>query len=443
MFERLLNTPTAQLGKASRFTVFQIKLWSHCAKLLRKNRAGQQAAALSYHTIFGLIPLAIVILIIFQSFPAYSDLGDKVMSFVYEQMNLSTIKYPNPQNPEEIVKLTGQIDKVVNRFFTGTSKGTVTLFSVIIIIWAALALLSTIERAFNNIWRVSRHRGFLQRIINYWALLTLAPLLLGVGIYASAKAAFIRDIHHTVLTASGPAVLSYIISLVIFFLMYFILPNTKVNVKSALWGSAVAALVWVFAKWAFSMYVTGVIPYSKVYGVLGLIPLTVLWIYVTWLIVLFGLQLTFTTQHIKSLDAAEIAAARKSEDYFIGDDITAINIMREVARAFKTGKTPLSYEIISSRLGMPAELTEKIVNALINEGFLAKTSDPDTGLVPAREPVDINLANICSAVRKYSFANQLTDYSDKINDIINRRNELLSGYNLEQLVSGKVNTRQL
>ncbi|MHC4194705.1 MAG: hypothetical protein ACYSQZ_01925 [Planctomycetota bacterium] len=71
MLKKILTTPTAQLGRASRFAIFQIKLWSHCARLLNKNRSGQQAAALAYHTIFGIVPLAIVTLLIFQSFPAY------------------------------------------------------------------------------------------------------------------------------------------------------------------------------------------------------------------------------------------------------------------------------------------------------------------------------------------------------------------------------------
>ena len=96
----LLSTPTTQLGKASRFVVFQIKLWTHCARLLKKNRAGQQAAALSYHTIFGIVPLAIVMLLVFQSFPAYEDTGYKVKNLVYEQLHLSTIEYPDPANPK-------------------------------------------------------------------------------------------------------------------------------------------------------------------------------------------------------------------------------------------------------------------------------------------------------------------------------------------------------
>ncbi|MHC4425982.1 MAG: hypothetical protein ACYSYV_07800, partial [Planctomycetota bacterium] len=92
--KKLLSTPTTQLGKASRFVVFQIKLWSHCARLLKKNRSGQQAAALSYHTVFGIVPLAIVTLLIFQSFPAYSDIAEKVKDFIYDQAHFSAFKSP-------------------------------------------------------------------------------------------------------------------------------------------------------------------------------------------------------------------------------------------------------------------------------------------------------------------------------------------------------------
>jgi membrane protein len=308
MLTKLLSTPTAQLGKASRFAVFQIKLWWHCFRLLKKNRAGQQAAALSYHTIFGIVPLTIVMLLIFQSLSASEDIGEKVKGVVYDQLHLSEVKLDLPETGEKM--LTDYLDEIVGSFFTGLNKHSLTIVSGIIVIWAALALLSTIERAFNNIWHVGRGRSFLHRTINYWALLTLGPLLLGTGIYVSTEYATLGQIQKTILTHFGPAVFSYVVATVAFFLLYFVLPNTKVQARAAIWGAAIAALVWSFAKWGFGQYVTEFIPYSKVYGVLGLIPLGVLWIHITWLIVLFGLQLTFTTQHLRSLDAAEIAAAR-------------------------------------------------------------------------------------------------------------------------------------
>ena len=186
MLKELLSTPTAQLGKAGRFAVFQIKLWSHCIRLLKKNRCPQQAAALSYHTIFGLIPLAIVVLLIFQLFPTHSDISEKLRDLVYKELKLD-IEYPDPDDPTKTRVPTDYLDNLVEDFFTGTHKGSITVFSVVLVIWAAFALLSTIERSFNNIWHVARGRGFLHRIINYWALLTLGPLLLVAGIFTTTE----------------------------------------------------------------------------------------------------------------------------------------------------------------------------------------------------------------------------------------------------------------
>jgi len=336
MLKKLLSTPTTQLGKAGRFVVFQIKLWSHCARLLKKNRAGQQAAALSYYTIFGIVPLSIVMLLIFQLSPAYKDIGQSIKSIVYKELHLSTIEItPDPDKPQDKAMITEYIDDIVDGFFTGLNKLSLTIVSLAFVIWAALALLSRIEKAFNNIWHVAKGRDFLHRVINYWALVTLGPLLLSLGIYATTRYAALGQIQETILTNITPIALSYIFATIAFFLLYFLLPNTKVQAAPAIWGAAVAALVWSFAKWGFGQYVTEFIPYSKVYGVLGLVPLSVFWIFITWLIVLFGLQLTFTTQHLKSLDAAEIAAARESEEYFIANDFTTINIVREIAAAFQ------------------------------------------------------------------------------------------------------------
>ena len=434
MLKKLLSTPTAQLGKASRFAVFQIKLWSHCARLLVKNRSGQQAAALSYHTIFGIVPLTIVMLLIFQSFPAYSGLGERVKDIVYEQLNLSTIEFSNPANPEEDIMLTDYLDGIVSSFFTGLNKGSITLISGLIVIWAALALLSTIEKAFNNIWHVGRGRSFLHRIINYWALLTLGPLLLGVGIYISTKYTTVGQIQETVLTHIGPAVLSYTVATVAFFLLYFVLPNTKVQAKAAIWGAAVAALVWAFAKWGFGAYVTKFIPYSQVYGVLGLIPLGVFWIFITWLIVLFGLQLTFTTQHLKSLDAAEIAAVKKREEYFIANDLTAINIVREIAAAFEANNAPVSSEVICSKLNLPAEFGEKILNHLVVSGIIMKTSEPKLGFIPAKDPGNIRLSDIAAAVAAAGFAQSTREQPESLEQIAQSQRDALGQYSVKQIL---------
>jgi membrane protein len=440
--KEFLSTPTTQLGKAGRFAVFQIKLWSHCIRLLKKNNAGRQAAALSYHTVFGIVPLAIVTLLIFQLFPAYSNIGEKLKNFVYDQANLSAFESPatGTEDTQETITLTEHLDEIVGKFFTGVNKGSITIFSVVIVIWAALALLSTIEKTFNNIWHVTRGRNFLNRIINYWAILTLGPLLLGLGVYASAQYATLAQLQKTLLTYIAPTVVSYIVAIVAFFFLYFVLPNTKVQAKAAIWGAAVAALVWIVAKSLFGYSITELKLYSTVYGVMALVPMTVFWIYITWLTVLFGLQLTFTTQHLRSLDAAEIAGAQKTEEYFIANDLTVIKIVREIAVAFMKNQAPVPPEVICSKLDMPAEFGDKILGHLVNSGLIAKTSEPTVGFLPVKDPANIRLSDIAEAVAAAGFAQSTTDQPQTLAQINQSQRNALAQYSLKQILDVEKNS---
>ena len=441
--KELLSTPSAQLGKASRFVVFQIKLWSHCARLLKLNRSGQQAAALSYHTIFGIVPLAIVTLMIFQLFPSYSYIGEKVKNFIYEQANFTAFNSPvqSNDNTEETIKLTEHLDAIVVKFFAETNKGQIGLFSILIVIWAALALLATIEKSFNNIWHVAAGRNFLHRIISYWALLTLGPLLLGTGIYMITRYSQFVKFQETVLSHVAPQILSYFVAIIAFFLLYFVMPNTKVNFKAAIWGAVVAALVWMAAKSIFGYCITELGLYRTVYGVMALIPMTVVWIYITWLIVLFGLQLTYTTQHLKRLDAAEIAAAKKTEEYFIANDMTIINIVREIAVAFDDNQTPVPPEYVFRKLNLPPEFGQKILDHLVNNRLIVMTSEPVTGFMPARDPANIKLSDIAEAAAATGFAQPATEEPDSLQQIAQSQRSALAQYSLKQILDTGTNNQ--
>jgi len=440
--EKLLTTPTTQLGKAGRFVVFQIKLWSHCARLLKLNRSGQQAAALSYHTIFGIVPLAIVTLLIFQLFPKYSDIGEEIKNFVYKQANFTTFKSPAPRNEdsEETIALTEHLDAIVARFFAETNKGQIGLFSILIVIWAALSLLATIEKSFNNIWHVATGRNFLHRIISYWALLTLGPLILGTGIYVITRYSQFVKLQETVLSHVAPQILSFFVAMVAFFLLYFVMPNTKVHFKAAIWGAAVAALVWMAAKSIFGYCITELGLYRTVYGVMALIPMTVVWIYITWLTVLFGLQLTYTTQHLKSLDAAEIAAARKTEEHFIANDMTIINIVREIAVAFQENQAPVPPEEICGKLDIPAEFGQKILDHLVNSKIIVRTSEPQAGFMPARDPANIKLSDIAEVAAVTGFAQPGTDQPDSLRQISQSQRSILARHTLKEILNPQQET---
>jgi YihY family inner membrane protein len=436
MFKNILAIPTEELGRCGRFVVFQLKLWPHCARLLRRNRSGQQAAALSYHTIFGIVPLAIVMLMTFQIFPAYRDVGERVKDFFYKQAHLDNIEYSDTEDETKSVKITDKIDEITGGFLARLDKGSITLLSAVIVIWAALGLLTTIERAFNSIWHIVQGRSFIHRIVNYWALLTLGPLLLGLGFYASTHSSLAGRFQSGIGGYLQP-VLPYLISVVAMFFLYFVLPNTRVSAWSALWGAAIAALIWTGAKLVFRIYVMKFIPFQAVYGILGLIPLGVLWIYITWLIVLFGLQLTFTTQHLKTLDAAQITKMHKSNEYFIANDFTAVKIMEYILRAFDQKQAPVSVEVICSKLNLPADFAERILEHLTSAGLLFRTAEPRTGYTPATDGANITLADICRAVNKASFAQADDKTPAKLAAIFAAQNKELAAHTLKEILEDR------
>jgi YihY family inner membrane protein len=435
MLKDILTAPTEELGRWSRFVVFQLKLWPQCAKLLRRNRSGQQAAALSYHTVFGIVPLVIVMLMTFQIFPAYRQIGDKVKNFLYKQAHLDNIEYSNPEDETKSIKITDYLDETTSGFIArlDKDKGSIMLFSGMIVIWAALGLLTTIERAFNSIWHVVQGRSFVHRIINYWALLTLGPLLLGLGFYASTHYALAGRIQSGLGGYLQP-VLPYLISIVSLFFLYFVLPNTRVSAPAALWGAAVAALIWTGAKLVFRIYVTKFIPFQAVYGILGLIPLSVLWIYVTWLIVLFGLQLTFTTQHLKTLDAAQIAKMHKSNEYFIANDFTAVRMLGYILAAFEEKQAPVSVEVICSKLNLPADFGERILEHLTAAGLLFRTAQPQVGYTPATDGANITLAEISQAIGRASFAQADDETPAQLSAIFDAQHNELAKHTLKEIL---------
>jgi membrane protein len=256
--------------------------------------------------------------------------------------------------------------------------------------------------------------------------------------YASAQ--YATWLQKTLLTHIAPTVVSYIVAIVAFFFLYFVLPNTKVQAKAAIWGAAVAALVWIVAKSLFGYSITELKLYSTVYGVMALVPMTVLWIYITWLTVLFGLQLTFTTQHLRSLDAAEIAGAQKTEEYFIANDLTVIKIVREIAVAFMKNQAPVPPEVICSKLDMPAEFGDKILGHLVNSGLIAKTSEPTVGFLPVKDPANIRLSDIAEAVAAAGFAQSTTDQPQTLAQINQSQRNALAQYSLKQILDVEKNS---
>ncbi|MCI0500060.1 MAG: YihY family inner membrane protein [Planctomycetales bacterium] len=454
---QLFTLPTQELGKWSRFLVLQIRIWFHCFRLMGVNRCLTQAAALAYHSIFGILPLAIVILMIFQMFPANREAGERVKKLLYDSLNLTNIEYPaeepadapsgakpsavgavptSPAPAGRKISAAAKLDEMIDRYISKLNTGAITGVGLALVIWAAIGLLTTTERAFNTICHVSVGRSFLHRLFNYWAFLTLGPLLIGAGLYVSAKYLLASELSRGVFSFAAPVV-PFFISIVAFFFLYYFLPNTRIRAGAALWGAWVATLLWTAAKYGLRVYMSNVVMYQDIYGMLGIIPLTVFWIYLSWLIVLFGLQLTYAAQNIKRLDAAEFSKARRQERCFLANDQTVIRVMEYVLNAFeRKDQKPVSVEAVAWRFGMPTDFAEKVLNRLVQSGLLCHTNEPCMGYVPSTDGGHITLDEISRAIGEVSFAQPGAADTTNLQQVFDGMQKHLSGYTLKQVLGG-------
>lgn len=239
------------------------------------------AASLTYTTLFAVVPMMTVVWAIMKSLPQLGDIGTR-----FEDMLFANF-----------VPATGEQVRGYLAAFSEQASN-LTGIGVAFLLVTALLMLLTIERRINSIWRVHRERGLVSSLLVYWALLSLGPVLIGVGIAASSwllSADLLGGM-------AGPAgalemvleVLPFLMAAVLFSLLYIVVPNCAVPIRAGVIGGIVAALLFELAKAGFAYFVTRFNSYELVYGAFAAVPLFLLWIYISWSIVLFGVVLVYT-----------------------------------------------------------------------------------------------------------------------------------------------------
>lgn len=241
------------------------------------DRVAQSAAALTYTTLFAVVPMMTVTFVMLSAVPAFRDLGEPIQAFIFNNLL--------PRAGEQVVGYLQAFSSQAREL---------TWIGIGVLLGSALMTLYTIEHAFNQIWRVRRARRGVSSFLLYWAILSLGPLLLGAGFAASAYITSLRLLSGPE-ALPGAATLLGLVPLLsgiaAFTLLYAAVPNTRVSLRHALAGGCFAALLFESAKALFSLYVTLFPGYQLIYGAFAAVPLFLLWIYLTWLIVLLGAQL--------------------------------------------------------------------------------------------------------------------------------------------------------
>jgi membrane protein len=240
------------------------------------------AGHLTYVSMLSLVPLLVVMFTVFSAFPMFEEL----------QENLEQALFANllPTSGE-------QLEQYLNEFVTNASK--MTAIGVGFLFIVAIMLMSAIDKALNNIWRDSSSRHWLVSFAVYWMLLTLGPVLIGSGLAATSYLISLSQFADEYVSGVQNFVLWFVpivTSFVFFVLMYQLVPNRQVKFRYAAFGAVIAALLFELSKQLFSLYITFFPTYQAIYGALATIPILIVWIYLSWLIVLIGAVLTVSLE---------------------------------------------------------------------------------------------------------------------------------------------------
>lgn len=289
----------AVLGKLLGFFAFLryiLRRWTD-------DRCPQIAGSLAFTTLLALVPIFAIAVSLLSRAPFFDEVMVQIKIFLL--LNL-------------MPDIAGRIITVYMAEFSANA-ARLTVLGVAILFVTAVALMLTIDRSINAIWRTRRMRPAWISIVAYVALLTVGPVLIGASVSITtylmsmpARWANVPAPAHSFLLQAIPTA----VSTVAFFLIYRLVPHRRVPWVHALTGGFLAALMFELAKEALGFYVTHVPTYSVVYGAFAAVPFFLLWVYVSWLIVLFGAEVAAALGEwpLKGVDAAEPASAGKDEE---------------------------------------------------------------------------------------------------------------------------------
>jgi len=245
------------------------------AKKFHQERCFDIANSLSYTSLLSLVPLMAVVFASLSSFPGFQDIMYELEKFIFSNL----------------IPTSSELIRQYLMSFVGKA-ASLTLVGILSLLLIALLLMWKVDQVLNQIWAVNKKRNYLRTFLIYWAILTLGPVLIGFSLMATS---YLTSLPIITNTAQSIGLNEYLLqtvavffTFIAFFLTYLIVPNTRVNIKHAVIGGIVATLLFELSKQGFAFYISSNKTYQNIYGTLSTIPIFLIWIYISWLVILIG-----------------------------------------------------------------------------------------------------------------------------------------------------------
>ncbi|WP_205984819.1 MULTISPECIES: YihY family inner membrane protein [unclassified Paraburkholderia] len=330
------------------------RLARFAARRSREDRIPQVAGSLTFTTMLAIVPLATVAFALFTAFPIFSSFQNSLQGFLAEHLMPAQIN--------------SQIFLYLNQF-ASKAKGLTTMGMIVLFVTSVMTMM-TVESAFNVIWRVRKARPFAQRVLVYWAILTLGPILIGVSLSISSylftrSLALATEQHVSMLFDWMLMGASLPLTALAFTMLYVYLPNCRVEWRDALIGGIASAIAFELAKRGFGYYVRRIPTYTAVYGAFAAAPMFLLWMYLSWFITLVGAMITSALP--------EIRTGRFNRPRFPGSDLLdALELLAGLAETRDAGSPGLSAEQIAQLLRRDLATVTRLVNDLEEDELIAR-----------------------------------------------------------------------
>lgn len=473
--------PDQQMNRWAKVAWFNVRLGIVCLRQLKRDKFNHVAAGLAFRTIFGLVPLLVMVGLIAQVFVGQDDASQYLQRLLLKQAEVisdagevvdrdGARRWPDGEGgrartrPDDWRSLTpeqraerirqwrerdqaiGNLAEKLDRLVKGVyermrdSSGVIGAIGLLVLFYAAYGLLNQIEGAFNAIYHATDRRSFLRRLMTYWFALTFVPLLIGATVYTGVRIRGALSIGEgTGWWASITGTLwSVLMAWFILCTLYKFLPNTRVRWRAAAYGALAAAVPWLILYNSFAVYVVHATTVRSVYGSFSALLFFFMYIHFSWLIVLFGLEVAYVTQHLRGLELAELKSRRGGT---LLDRGWILRLGVIFAERFREGQGEMTVRQMYGRFHIPEESIVAICDSLAARDILLRTETEDaSGYVLNRPAEKIALAELDDAAGDLDIAVEVgatTDSlaEDEIKRLSQLRREALEGRTLADLLA--------
>jgi membrane protein len=423
LFEPPESIAARRLGKLIPILRYPYALWRDLAR----GDLTLRAMSLVYTTLLSIVPLIALSFSIFKGLNFHKELEPVLYSFL------------EPVG-ERAYELTGQIMEFVDN----VSSGVLGSLGLVFLLYTVISMVQKVEESFNFVWRVEQPRSFARRFSEYVSVMVVGPALIvaAVGLIATfGNIAAVKTLARyepfgSLLVTLGHLT-PYILVTAVFTFMYAFVPNTQVRLRPALIGGLFAGVLWAGSGVVFTSFVAGSTRTMVIYAGFAIVILALIWLYISWLVLLVGAQLAFYLQnpHYLRPGRGEIHVNSSLRER------VALSIMYLVVNDYRDARRRWTTNSLAEHLELPGAALSPIVNALERSKLLL-LADGDTW-VPAREPDSIKLADVLEAVRHDTAGPRLGRIRDVAPAVEAARRaeqaltESLRGRSVRDLVTGK------